>query len=338
MNETQIENLARHGAYLGQRLRGKVEETHISWVILTTHFAFKIKKPLKLSFLDFSSVAARRKYCGREVTLNRRYSTIYLGVVPVKRKEGRWRMGRGEGQTVDYAVVMKRMRSSKRMDFMLGSHRVKALHIRTLARLIASFHLEAEVSMKKFAMTSSRKRFNDIAGCKPFLSRNLPSKYSSIVSRAIRWSDAFLQRHSRRFRERVSGGFKRDVHGDLHSGNIFLYRHPVLFDCIEFNDEFRQIDVLNEIAFFCMDLEAFGQAGLSRLFVKEYGRLFPCFQQAEDHRIFLYYKCYRANVRAKVHVLAAAQEEDPVKINTHVRAARKYLALMENYMNAMADL
>ncbi|MEX1238909.1 MAG: hypothetical protein WEB30_04300, partial [Cyclobacteriaceae bacterium] len=114
--------------------------------------------------------------------------------------------------------------------------------------------------------------------------------------------------------------------------NIFLYQHPVIFDCIEFNDAYRQIDVLDEVAFFCMDLEAHDQDKLSEKFVSEYSKRFSCFQQGEDRKIFNYFKCYRANVRAKVHALAAIQERDAAPFSRHAERVKAYVCLMARYM------
>lgn len=125
------------------------------------------------------------------------------------------------------------------------------------------------------------------------------------------------------------------MHGDLHSGNIFLYRKPVLFDCIEFNDEYRQIDVLYEIAFLCMDIEAFHQKHLVKYFLLEYKKHFQCFETKEDEILFTYFKCLRANIRAKVHAMSAGQADTSDELAFHANETKKYLFLMKDYM---ADL
>lgn len=337
MKEAQLKTLATKGIYRGKALHGSVEETHISWVILAGRFAFKIKKPLKFSFLDFSSLAKRKKYCEREVELNRRFSDIYLGVVPIRYNGNMWRLGGVEGRVVDFAVQMRRMQYSKRMDFMLQSGKVAMPQIISLAKSVASFHARAEIITSSFSLAFARKAFNDIRVAKHVVAATLPEKYLAIVTRSAAWSDAFLLRHKRRLQQRVDAGFKRDLHGDLHSGNIFLYRRPVIFDCIEFNDAYRQTDVLDEVAFFCMDLEANDQHAFSHQFTLEYSRHFPCFLDDEDRRIFTYFKCYRANVRAKVHALAAKQEADPTLYARHLEWIRKYLLLMASYMTTVEN-
>lgn len=332
MNGPEIAVLARQGKFKGEVLCGTLEETHISWVILSRSVVFKIKKPLKLSFLDFSTLAKRRKFCEREVLLNNRYSDIYRGVVAIKKSKSQWYFGGRRGETVDFAVEMKRMRSSKRMDSLLMNGKVKAAHIERLAWKIATFHKSAKVVHTHFSRRFLQDAFDDLAAIKPFASNYLGKQYSRIIAQALSWNDSFLKTHSERFRERVRLGFQRDLHGDLHSGNIFLYADPVIFDCIEFNDRFRQVDVIDEIAFFCMDLEAFGERNLSALFLDRYAGLFPSFSSKVDLEIYNYYKCYRANVRAKVHTLAAVQEEEESRFQFKVDAARKYLNLVAEYM------
>lgn len=332
MSENEIRRLAERGTFLDGRIRGHIEETHISWVILTKKFAFKIKKPLKLSFLDFSTLAKRKKYCFRELQLNQRFSPIYLAVLPVHLEGTSWHIGKGNGKVVEYAVQMKRMMLTKRMDKLLEMKKVNKRDIQSLAANIASFHSGAEVIKTPFNLAKAKRAFNDIRSIMILSSTHLGKEYALVVKKSMEWSNIFLKTHARRIRERIAMGFHRDIHGDLHSGNIFLYRNPVLFDCIEFNDAYRRIDVINEIGFFCMDLEAFGQVRLSQMFQREYHRAFPCFQTAEDQRLFVYYKCYRANVRAKVHALAAIQAHDVDNYQHHVNAWQTYLELIANYI------
>lgn len=332
MKAAQIVDLAGAVEYQGKSLRGTVEETHISWVILTPRFAFKIKKPVKLSFLDFSTLNQRKKYCERELALNRRFSEIYLRVVPVKSDRGVWRLGSGPGKIADYAVMMIRLDSSKRMDLLLRTGSVRPLHIRALANKIAAFHSKAAIIKRPFAVDDLADAFNDIRLVRNFAHKALGGQFDDLISRSQKWSRAFLLYHASRLKERIRLGLQRDGHGDLHSGNIFCYKNPEIFDCIEFNDRYRQIDVLNEIAFFCMDLEAFGAPRLADLFVNEYNREFPGFLTAEDWGLFVYFKCYRANVRAKVHALAAEQAGYQQSYRRHKAAVRKYLKLMNRYI------
>ncbi len=328
MNTDDIQTLASSGLYRGSRLRGRIEETHISWVILSGKFAFKIKKPVKLSFLDFSTLAKRKHYCEQEQELNSRFSRIYLKVVPVRHDQGTWRLGTGRGKVLDYAVQMQRLDSPKRMDKMLRKGRVTRRNIHALAVEVAHFHRQSQIIRAPFDLRQAQGLFNDIRSEAGFIQEHLGVKYAAIIRKSIDWSDAFLKEHEARIRQRIRLGFRRDVHGDLHSGNIFLYKKPVLFDCIEFSDNIRRIDVIHDTAFFCMDLEAFGKKALAEAFLKEYNRLFPCILTPEDERLFTYYKCCRANVRAKVHASSARLAD----ADAHLQAVRRYLDLMEGYM------
>jgi uncharacterized protein len=331
MSEDEVKVLARNGRYGKQPFRGRVEETHISWVILTKKYAFKIKKPLKLSFLDFSTLRKRKTFCHKELQLNRRFSPIYLKVLPVYKHNNFWTIGTGAGKLVDYAVVMKRMDLTKRMDKLLHEKKVRRNQILSLAKRIASFHSESAVIRTSFNLSKARAEFNDIRSILPILKKYLDSQYAMIIKKSIDWSNKFLAFHATRIKSRIDGGFYRDIHGDLHSGNIFLYKKPILFDCIEFNDVYRRIDIINEIAFLCMDLEAYGQKSLANVFIKEYQRRTGCFQSLEDKQLFTYYKCFKANVRAKVHALNAAQNHDDENRLLHVAALTTYLHLIQKY-------
>lgn len=336
VKESDIHDIASTGLYKNTRLNGRVEETHISWVILTRKFAFKIKKPLKLGFLDFSTPALRRELCEKELKLNQRFSDIYLDVLPVRSFGKQWIIGGEEDAgVVDHCVVMKRMATSQRLDNVLRDRAVTEKAIRVLAAEIAWFHNKAERVFSPFEIGKARGMFNDIASIGEFASDHLGAQFGQIIKHAIEWSDIFLTDHRLRIQQRIDHGLKRDVHGDLHSGNIFLYRRPVLFDCLEFNDDYRQIDVLYEIAFLCMDLERFGQEHLAEAFLDEYKGHFPAFQQKEDHRLFVYFKSLRANIRAKVHALQWRQADNPSGSSYHLAETSKYLVLMNKYIASM---
>lgn len=333
MTDSDIRQLAANGVFQGHPLQGQVEETHISWVILGRKNAFKIKKPLKLSFLDFSSLRLRKQGCAREVSLNRRFTNIYKGVLPVRRQDEQWFMGGETGKIADYAVQMDRLASSRRMDKMLEKGKVSAGNMQALAEVVATFHRSAKKINRGFELQTASRLFGDILETKQTVEDLVSPAAAEFLEKAIDHSNRFLEKHQQRLQQRVTLGFKRDLHGDLHSGNIFLYKNPVLFDCIEFDDSFRQIDVLYEIAFLCMDLEAAGMHRLVPPFLETYSARFPCFITKEDEAIFGYYKCLRANVRAKVHAVGAQQAGGREQLETHVSRLKKYLELMQSYFS-----
>jgi aminoglycoside phosphotransferase family enzyme len=338
MNKYEINELNRHGTYKGELLNGKLVETHISWVILTKQFAFKIKREMKYSFLNFSSLDKRKFYCERELLLNRRFSNIYKDVLPIKREGSKLYIGAGKGKTIDYTVRMKRLQTAKQMNLLLGKNLVNKEQIKVLAKKIADFHQGADIIYTPFNKAEAKNKFNDILNVSDWIKINLGNAYVDSIKKAVISSNTFLDQNEQFIAKRVTAGFCRDGHGDLHSRNIFLYRDPVIFDCIEFNDDFRHIDVLNEVAFFCMDLEAFRRNDLSKIFMETYLELFPCMKSQNEEALFVYYKCYRTNVRAKVNALRAMQSADKVEINKCSIEIKKYLKLMDHYRSELHSL
>ncbi|MCS4432878.1 hypothetical protein [Aquiflexum gelatinilyticum] len=331
MERQEVKELMDKGTFEERPIHGALEETNISWVILSRSHAFKIKKSIKLSFLDYSTLELRKKYCEKELELNRRFSEIYLSVQPVVFFQGIWVIGGNKGKIKDYAVCMKRMQSQKRMDVLLKQNKVSATSISLLANQVAEFHKKAEIIFKDYNHNQAMGIFNDLTSVQEVVYKEFGRDYLEIIPKLISWSDRFLETHGKRLLERSREGFIRDVHGDVHSGNIFLYQKPIIFDCIEFLDEFRQIDVLYEIAFLCMDLECFGRKDLSDLFFEEYSKIVTCCPKKEDLAIFLYYKSLRANVRAKVFLLNSKFEVDPKKKLQELVKGKKYLDLAMRY-------
>lgn len=333
MTRTDIDLFLKTATYQGEPMEGKVEETHISWIIFSKNHVIKIKKPVMLSFLDFSSLEKRKYFCHRELILNQRFSNIYLEVLPVINYTDRWSLGSGEGKIADYAVLMERMDSSKRMDKMLAENRVQMKDMEALAQEVAAFHQQAEVIDLPFDLEQANELFQDLEQVAPLIEKHLGRDQKKLILRSIEWSNQFLNQYAGRIQERHKSGFVRDLHGDLHGGNIFLYPKPVLFDCIEFNDAYRQIDVLYEIAFLCMELEAGGYQDLSGHFFMQYSQLISCIETQEDKALYQYYKCLRANIRAKV--LAIQEKKSPHRKiqNAHLGAIQKYLGMMEKYID-----
>jgi aminoglycoside phosphotransferase family enzyme len=337
MNTLQVSQLIKEGRYRGTALKGTLIETHISWVILTKNYAFKIKKPLKYSFLDFSTIIKRKFYCEQEVKLNRRLTDIYLGIVPILSNSEIFDIDGNNGTVIDYAVMMKRMQSSKRMDLLLRKNVVKGSQMKILAEDVASFHSQCQPINTRFNLQEMMNKYNDLNIIKDWAKCKFEDKIASIIDRAIELSDNFLNRHEDLLRTRIVQGYYREGHGDLHSRNIFLYKKPIIFDCIEFDKSSRQIDVLNELAFFCMDLEAFNHPELAKLFLTEYLKLMPCMEGEEEERLFTYYKAYRANVRAKVNGLRAIQSKDDIYSRQCTEEVRKYLILLAFYLNQLSN-
>lgn len=333
MNVAQIRQLLHADAYNEKTSTVKLVETHVSWVLLTDQFAYKIKKPVKFSFLDFSTLEKRRFYCERELQLNARLAPdMYLCVVPVIYENDRFYIEK-DGEVMDYALKMKRMDNARQMHDLLEQNAITYNDIEKLAQKLANFHHNAEVITTPVNVAELQANFVDILRMRDFLTTHLKKETLQIVEMAVTEAKHFLQVHAERFKERGKSGFIIDGHGDLHSGNIFLLKEPVIFDCLEFNDNFRRIDMLDEVAFLCVDLDYYNRSDLESHFLKHYLAQMPCLRDEEDRRIFQYYKLYRANVRLKVNFLKAKQQaQDSAAFYEELKVAQRYFELFERYL------
>lgn len=330
MNNTQIKALVEKGLFMGKPERAVLLETHISWVVLAGDYAYKIKKPLQLSFLDFRKLSDRKKYCEEELRLNQRFSKqLYRDVLPIVKNENTFQIG-GKGTAVDYAVRMKRLDEKKLMSLQLKKNKVSPAFISTLAGMVSRFHQAQEPILKKYDPYFLSREFADISGMSGKAKKILGAKWYKEIQECIKRSNAFVAAHEVFIRFRADSGNIRDVHGDLHTQNIFVYEKPVLFDCVEFKKEFRQIDLLNEVAFLCMDLEAMKRSDLSELFFATYLKKMKLSRKdPELMDLFTYFKAYRACIRAKVAAIELVQHPEDKKIAEKVKL---YTKLMRQYL------
>jgi len=332
MTPQQINKLISNGVFPGFTQKAELIETHISWVVVCRDFVYKIKKPVSYSFLDFSTVQQREYYCNSELQLNRRFSNdIYLSVLPVRESREHISIGEGKGETIDYAVCMRKLDKDKQMDRLLTNHLVTPEDIGRLAEKIAGFHKSAAIISKKDYLDIPAL-FNDLQEQQVYIAGAIDKPTADLISVATNISATFAETNKNVFAERLRNGFFRDCHGDLHTRNIFLLPAPQPFDCIEFNNDLRQIDILNEVAFLCMDLDAFGRKDLSDLFIDCYNKLLPAISTVTDQKLFIYYKSYRANIRAKINTLRAKTAVNQAVRNQSLAETRKYLLLMDFYI------
>ena len=335
MTKEQIDNLRLEAEFSENYNRPELIETHISWVFICDRFVYKIKKPIQYSFLDFSTLEKRKYYCNREIELNKRLTDdIYIDIETIKEKSHKVFIGEGEGETIDYAVRMRKLDRKLQMDSLLLNNKVSHSDIHILAKKIATFHKNTSVIYQKDFL-DIQKMFNDLEAEREYLGNHLDINSNRIISHAIDISNKFIEANKGLLAIRLETGFFRDCHGDLHSRNIFLLPSPQPFDCIEFNDDYRQIDVLNEVAFLCMDLDAFGRQDLSDLFLEHYNNLFPCMITKEDYKLFVFYKSYRSNVRAKVNSLRARSCKEGSERKLALAEVDKYLRLMDSYIKEL---
>ena len=321
----------RHGdAY--PHATGKIEvvETHISWIFLTESFAYKVKKPLDLGFLDFSTLEKRRHFCKEELRLNRRLCPeLYLSVVAVT-QSGESFFIDGEGEIVDYAVKMVRFDRTMELDRMLGAGMLNAKHVDILSSLIAGFH-QGIPGVK--AETGFGHPDNLIKPMLANFTHTEPTASSRVEASRLesvkRWT---LEEHKRLnplFLERQRGGFIRQCHGDMHTGNMVWWKNRIfIFDCIEFNDNLSIIDVISDLAFLFMDLEHAGYPAFAWRLLNSY------LVETGDYGalpLLRFYAVYRAMVRAKVTAIRYTQTRDEIDRERILQEHLSYLQMAEHY-------
>ena len=330
MTREAVMEIIGNGAFPGATAAAALVETHISWVILDEHWAYKIKKPVRFSFLDFSSLEKRWYYCQQELKLNKRLAPdMYHRVLPVGYSDNGYFIGTDKGITVDYALQMRRQDNNRQMNKLLEVGRVTLSQLDQLASMLAAFHRQTNKITRPVDIEAMHADFADLSTTLPIIRKHWGSDIENQVQEAIEKAGLFLQKHKKRIQERAEAGFIVDGHGDLHSRNIFLSDPPVIFDCIEFNDAIRHVDVLNEIAFLCLDLDFYAYPDLANYFVQAYHTYYPCLITDEDHAILAYYRRYRANIRLKVTLLEVGQANAESATNAvRLSQARRYATLM----------
>jgi aminoglycoside phosphotransferase family enzyme/predicted kinase len=294
------------GAYPHPAEGVELVETHISWVLLAGEFAYKVKKPIRLPFLDFGTLAARRHFCEEELRLNRRTAPgLYLEVVPVVRSgDGGARIG-AAGEPVEYAVKMRRFAAEALADAMARRGALGAAEVDELAAALARFHASAPAAdaASSFGLPAAVEapalgNFDQIEAPDPALAARLAALRAWTLREGVRLRPAFAARRER--------GCVRECHGDLHLGNLaFLEGHAMPFDCIEFDAGLRWIDVMSEVAFLVMDLLAHG---LPRLAWRLLNGWLEASGDYEGVGVLRYYLVYRAMVRAKIARIRGAAE------------------------------
>lgn len=308
----------------------QVIETHISWVILTGPFAYKIKKPVNFGFLDFTELSAREHFCKEELRLNQRLTQgLYLDVLPISGSLEAPQLG-GSGAAIEYVLKMRQFPQSQLLSDVQARGELTEAHIDGLAKQIADFHgrtpavaTEHPLCLPQAIVAPMRQNFVQI---RPLLSDAADLRQLDALDA---WVEASIARLEPLLARRAEAGAIRECHGDIHLGNATLLDSKVvLFDCIEFNEEFRLIDIALDAAFLAMDLEDRGLKALSRRFISAWLELSGDYDALE---LLNLYKAHRALVRAKVALFSLAHQTDAVQKAVTLRQYRNYANLAESY-------
>jgi len=283
-----------------------IVETHISWVILTGQYAYKIKKSVSFSFVDFSTLEQRRWFCEEEVRLNRRLAPkVYLGVVPLTGSPLAPRI-EGAGPPFEFAVKMQQFSSGQEVYNILASKEQSEVFISKLAHCIAQFHTQIEKIGEESCYANPDMIWRSVGECVDEISLHLLTQNTQEwLIQINRWLQEEWRRLYDDFLQRKQSGYVRECHGDLHLANIAVFQGNVcVFDALEFEPRLRWIDVMSEVAFLVMDLQKNGRRDLAFLFLNGY------LEETGDYAglaVFRFYQVYRALVRAKVAGLRVEQ-------------------------------
>ncbi len=277
----------------------QVIETHISQVILTGDYAYKIKKPMDFGFLDFSTLERRRHFCEEELRLNSRLAEqIYLAVLPITGTPENPVIG-GEGDAFEYAIQMRQFDQNQLFNHRQEEGTLKPELLSSLARQVAGFHSnlppianDKPLGTPEAVYAAMQENFDQI---RPMIEdKSLLDQLDNLEA----WTQTTFERHRELIAARRAKGFVRECHGDLHLANITQFEGRVtVFDCIEFNEPFRWIDVINDLAFLLMDLESRREHSLANLILNTY------LEYRDDYDalpLLPLYKAYRALVRGKI--------------------------------------
>ncbi len=303
-----------------------VIETHISWVILTGEYAYKIKKPVNFGFLDFSTLDKRHLFCQEEVRLNQRLApSIYLEVVPISMHANTFKIN-DDSNIVEYAVKMRQFPQQNLLDALLKNQKLTVNHIDKLTDQIAEFHTNLTPCASNQSIGSAKKVFEpmqqNFEQIRPLLDSNEDKQH---IEQLAQWTQSQFSRLENKLNQRVQEGHIKECHGDLHLGNIALVDEDIIiFDGIEFNDDFRWIDTINEIAFLIMDLEDRKRNDYANRLLNRYLQLTGDFDGID---LLVFYKVYRALVRAKIALFQRQQNADQPS------EQEKLMAVFHNYIN-----
>ena len=329
--EQLIASLQNSNAFAHPTEHIRTIETHISWVILTGMFAYKIKKPINLGFLDYSSLQKRKYFCHEELRLNRRLAPhIYLEVVAFYGDLSNPTMG-GKGNAIEYAVKMKQFPQHCLLNHMIENGQLSPNLVKRIAHRVADFHQQIDRARKNsdfgtpqqvlLPMTENFRTINAHLTEKALLNPLLPIRH---------WTWSQFNRLESLLWERKTQGFIRECHGDMHLRNIaFIDEEICIFDGIEFNEHIRWIDVISELAFLVMDLDDRAAPQLAQRALNHY------LQETGDFgglALLRFYQVYRAMVKAKVNAIRLAQGHiSSSERQSLERVYRSYIALAELY-------
>ena len=281
------------------------KETHISHVFLTDDLVYKVKKAVRFSFLDYSTLSKRRHFLNEELRLNRRLApSVYLAVMPISFDSTGWRLG-GWSEPVEYTLIMRRLPERRMLPFLLDSGQLTPEMMRAVAEVLTPFHAGAEQIKRGTAShypSSIQKEWEaNLAELQTLFGTSIEGDTFAALQT---FGAQFIDRHHDLFMRRLDEGWIREVHGDLHCEHICFAPEGIqIFDCIEFSQRLRCCDLASEVGFLLMDLKVRGGGAMVRPFLTRYLELL---HDPDLPLLLPFYQCYRALVRGKVEALRSS--------------------------------
>lgn len=310
----------------------EVMETHLSYVFLTDKYAFKLKKPVKLEFLDFSTPQARYKNFTEELRLNQRLARgVYLGIIPITAvRDGELKLD-GHGEPIDWVLWMKRLPSGSMLDELIRTNSVHVERVEQAAKLLAEFYKEARnINM---SMTQYKERLTaEICRERDELLNPRFKLSSAFVNKIADNLLDFITRHDEVWAERIRQKRIMETHGDLRPEHIYIGQHPAIIDCLEFNRNFKIMDVAEELALLLIECEMLGDQSPANTFLKVYEEIN---EDPIPETLLYFYQSKRALLRARLsirHLLDKSYRADPSK---WVNRCNAYLFLADQYADRM---
>ena len=337
LQEQLLPFLLNPQSYPHRPRRVRLVQTHASFVFIAPPFVYKIKKPVNFGFLDFSTLEKRRHFCEREVALNRRLAPkVYLGVIPITMLHGRFAFDPA-GTVVEYAVQMRKLADGHFLDQLVERNQVAPADLDRIAMHLKQFYeaqrptgeIEAWGSIDRLRISTDE----NFRQTREFIGQTLSRAAAATLPF---YTDRFYARHAGLFASRLRAHRILDCHGDLHLEHIHISSRGLhIYDCIEFNDRFRYVDVANDAAFLAMDLDFEGRSDLSRHFAVQMAGVL---HDEGMPRLMDFYKCYRAYVRGKVESLHSVARAAPEgERQEGAERARRYFRLALRYAVAGSD-
>lgn len=326
--EAKLRHLRQPATYPHAPKRIDAVETHMSWVFLADQYVYKLKKPVRYAFLDFSTSEARRRDCEEELRLNRRLAPdVYLAVMPLTLDADTNIRVAGKGEVVDWLVHMRRLPADCMLDYAIRHGTVTADEVHRLASRLANFYR----TLQPLPMDSDAYRQRFAADIHANRTELIQPKYGMPADRVGHVATAllsFLQHRAALFDERVRAGRIVEAHGDLRPEHICLRPDPVIIDCLEFNREFRILDAADELAFLALECERLGAPDIGEAIFDTYRRATG---DTPPEELVHFYKSYRALLRAKIAAwhITDAGVPDPERWTS---LALEYLGLGERYI------